>query len=202
MKKRIGLVFILIGIIIILFPYITNLYAYQQQAVLKKQFNASKKILRKTKTIKKTKIKKPHLLRKSKSARKLKLKKSRLFKIIIPKIGLNSIVLEGATSKNLSKGPARLTESFPVGENGNSVITGHRVSYGAPFRRLDQLNNGDEIFISTPERDFKYVVFDKKIVDPKNIGVLASNGEPKLTLTTCSPIYSARERLVIMARLF
>jgi sortase A len=189
MKRRIGSIVIIIGIIITTFPYLTNLYAYQQQTKLKKQFNASKRLFRVNKSAK------------NKSTRKSKQRNVRLFRIIIPKIGLNSIVLEGATSKNLKKGPARLMESFSVGENGNSVITGHRVSYGAPFRNLDRLNDGDEIFISTPERNYKYIVFDKKIVNPKNIGVLASNGEPKLTLTTCNPFYSARERLVIIAKL-
>lgn len=189
MKRRIGSVIIIIGIIITTFPYLTNLYAYQQQTKLKKQFNASRKLFKINKSTR------------NKLAKKIKQGNVRLIRIIVPKIGLDSIVLEGATSKNLRKGPAHLVESFPVGEKGNSVITGHRVSYGAPFRKLDRLNNGDEIFISTPEGNYKYIVFDKKIVNPKNIGVLASNGEPKLTLTTCNPLYSARERLVIIAKL-
>lgn len=126
---------------------------------------------------------------------------SALTRISVPKIGLDAIVLEGASRKQLSRGPAHLTETALPGEPGNAVITGHRDTF---FRHIFELDKGDEIDIQRNGRLFRYQVTAKKIVQPDDLSVLRPNGGAELTLITCYPIYyigPAPERLVIFSRL-
>ncbi len=80
-------------------------------------------------------------------------------------------------------------------------ISGHRTTYGAPFRRIDELEPGDEIQFYSPYRRYTYVVVERFIVRPDQTEVLASTLEPMLTFTACHPLYSARSRIVVQARL-
>jgi sortase A len=81
------------------------------------------------------------------------------------------------------------------------AIAGHRTTYGAPFNRIDELAPGDEITITTVSGVFHYSVTGQLIVTPKQTEVLDPTPDATLTLTTCNPKYSARERLVVKAKL-
>ncbi len=122
-------------------------------------------------------------------------------KIVISKIGLEAYVLEGTDKGTLNKGPGHYEETPLPGEDGNSAIAGHRTMYGHPFRRLDKLINGDEIIIYSPTGKHIYKVAEKKVVSPKDLSVIGQGTEAELTLTTCNPVGSARQRLVITALL-
>lgn len=138
-----------------------------------------------------------------------------VFKMSIPAIDLEQIVVEGVSSDALKKGPGHYPECRPgfepplctsfeevwPGENGRVIVSGHRTTYGAPFYDLDKLKRGDEIEIETRWGDFTYEVTIKTIVEPDSPLVVIQNDEPELVLTTCNPKYSAAQRLIVYAEL-
>lgn len=123
--------------------------------------------------------------------------------LVIPKIGVDTYVVQGTTDGDLRKGPGHYPATPFPGQAGNSAIAGHRTTYGAPFGELDSLDAGDELQVTTVQGDFTYRVYDKVIVTPDTGEVLeADPAKPAvLTLTTCHPKYSAQQRLVIKAEL-
>ena len=122
--------------------------------------------------------------------------------IVIPKIGVDKYIVQGVSVDDLKRAPGHYANTVFPGQIGNSAIAGHRTTYGAPFNRLDELANGDEIKITTLQGTFTYVVDGQKVVDPSDVSVLDNTpNEARLTLTTCNPKYSAATRLIIMAKL-
>ncbi len=120
----------------------------------------------------------------------------------IPRINLDQYVVEGTDRRRLEEGPGHYIGSPLPGQHGNVDISGHRTSYGAPFSHLDQLRVGDAILVTTPSGSFRYVVTAKPtVVRPSDQGVLNDQGDDRLTLTTCTPRYSATNRLIVTAGL-
>jgi sortase A len=119
----------------------------------------------------------------------------------IPKIGVDKIVVEGVALSDLKKGPGHYPGSPLPGQKGNAAIAGHRTTYGAPFNRIDELVAGDEILVETVQGDFRYIVTEQLIVSPTQVEVLDDKGDNRLTLTACHPKYSARQRIVVVAKL-
>jgi sortase A len=119
------------------------------------------------------------------------------------------VVVEGTTVADLKRGPGRIVETGLPGELGNFVVSGHRTTYGAPFADLDRLRPGDAVVVETRDTWFTYVVTGTQIVAPTAVEVtLPVPGQPGveptesvLTLTTCHPRYSARQRMVVSANL-
>ncbi len=122
-------------------------------------------------------------------------------KIQIPKIGVDLVVVEGVGVEDLKKGPGHYPGTAMPGESGNAVISGHRTTYGAPFSRLDELTAGDEIIVSDASGPNKYLVTESKVVKPTAVEVLDDASDARLTLTTCHPKFSAKERLIVVAQL-
>ena len=124
-----------------------------------------------------------------------------LTRVVIPKIGLDAIVVEGASRKALSEGPGHMKETAMPGENGNVVITGHRDTF---FRHIYELVKGDQIQVRRNGKTFTYEVTGKKIVMPDDVSVIRPTHDPRLTLITCYPTYyigPAPKRLVVFSRL-
>ena len=121
--------------------------------------------------------------------------------IKIPKIGVDRVVVEGVSVPDLKKGPGHYPGTAMPGQIGNTVISGHRTTYGAPFNRLDELKVGDEILVYDRTGPFKYIVSENKVVGPAAVEVLNPSSDARLTLTTCHPKFSAKERLIIVAQL-
>lgn len=119
----------------------------------------------------------------------------------IPTLGLDLVVFEGTASSTLKRGPGHLDGTPMPGQPGNSVLSGHRTTYGAPFFALDDLRAGDEIEVDTALGTHRYAVRELVIVKPTDVWVAAHRDGAWLTLTTCNPVGSARERLVVMAEL-
>lgn len=123
-------------------------------------------------------------------------------KIKIPKIGVDKVVVEGVDDESLKKGPGHYPETAFPGKAGNAVVSGHRTTYGSPFYRLDELKPGDEIIMEdTAGTPHKYKVTEKKIVLPTDLSVVVPSTDARLTLTTCHPRFSAKQRLIIVAAL-
>jgi sortase A len=121
--------------------------------------------------------------------------------LVIPKIGLDKLVVEGVEVEDLKEGPGHYPFTKMPGESGNAAIAGHRTTYGAPFNKLDDLVAGDTITVTTRAGTFRYDVTEKKIVTPEEVSVLDDTSDNRLTLTTCHPMYSAAERLIVVAQL-
>ncbi len=119
----------------------------------------------------------------------------------IPSIGLTQAVFEGTDRETLKLGPGRLDGTAFPGQPGNAVLSGHRTTYGAPFFALDNLVAGDEIIVQTAVGTHTYAVRETLIVLPTDIWVAEPREGAWLTLTTCNPIGSARERLIVFAEM-
>lgn len=121
--------------------------------------------------------------------------------IRIPKIDVDHAVVQGVSLADLRRGPGHYPSTPLPGETGNAGIAGHRTTYGGPFNRLDELAAGDEVLVTTLRGSYRYLVKELKVVKPSQVEVLDPTPEPTLTLTTCNPKYSAKERLIIVSTL-
>ncbi|HSJ45801.1 MAG TPA: sortase [Euzebyales bacterium] len=116
------------------------------------------------------------------------------------------VVVEGVGSDQLAIGPGRYPSTALPGRPGNFAMAGHRVSYGAPFHDLDLLQPGDRIDVENRAgRLFVYRVVDFAVVNPDETWVISRDplgtNRPMLTMTTCHPKLSDRQRLVVWAAL-
>jgi sortase A len=129
-------------------------------------------------------------------------------RIRIPKLGVDTVVVEGTSKEALDAGSGHYTESALPGQLGNVAIAGHRVTYGKPFNDLDKLGEGDKVFLDTPVGSYVYEMVpafgghaNPWVIAPDDWSVIAPTPEPMLTLTTCHPKGSARQRLVARLKL-
>jgi LPXTG-site transpeptidase (sortase) family protein len=130
------------------------------------------------------------------------LSRGRTFgRIVAPDMGLDALVVKGVRRGDLIKGPGWIDYTDLPGPNGNCGISGHRTTYGAPFRRLDRLEVGDTVEFYSPYRRYTYRVRETFAVTPDRVDVVATTETPTLTLTACHPPYSARLRLIVQADL-
>jgi sortase A len=111
--------------------------------------------------------------------------------------------LEGVRASDLKVGIGHIPGTAGLGEKGNCVLAGHRnYTFGRFFNRLDEVEEGDIILITTKKAQFKYKVNEKLVVLPDDVSVIKGNkDETILTLVTCTPIYIATHRLIIHASL-
>lgn len=135
----------------------------------------------------------------------------------IPRLGADyaRAVVEGTGTEELEQGPGHYRGTAMPGEQGNFAVAGHRVGRGSPFLEIDELRAGDPVVVETADSWFVYRVLGpadgvpgQQVVSPSDVSVIAPtpNGPPDgmpsgayLTLTTCHPEYSARERLIVHA---
>jgi sortase A len=136
-----------------------------------------------------------------------------LFSIKIPKIGLDTVVVNGVRVDDLKKGPGLFPACKPgedsdecvegakyPGEKGNVAISGHRTTYGAPFFRVNELSKGDVIDLVAGRARYRYRVREQKILDPvSGFREVVQAGRAELTLTSCHPRFSASQRMIIKA---
>ncbi len=110
-------------------------------------------------------------------------------------------VVEGTSRANLKNGAGHMPFTPLPGQPGNTVISGHRTTYGAPFHELDTLEPGDLIEVETAIGVSTYAVTGSEIVQPNELWVTEPREGAWLTLTTCHPKFSSRQRLVVFAEL-
>jgi sortase A len=122
-------------------------------------------------------------------------------RIRIPRIGANFVVVKGTDTTSLRKGPGIYDQVPFPGAPGTTAIAGHRTTYLAPFRRIDQLARGDEILLDMPYGRLTYKVEQRRIVAPTELSVIKRVGYDRLVLSACHPLYSAAKRIVVFARL-
>jgi sortase A len=122
-------------------------------------------------------------------------------KMLIPGIDLDVVVVQGTDTSSLQKGPGHYPHTALPGQGKTIGVAGHRTTYLAPFRHIDQLEPGDGVVVEMPYGDFTYGVTKTEIVDPEDVEIVDNVGFERLVLTACHPLYSAAERYAIFARL-
>jgi sortase A len=122
-------------------------------------------------------------------------------RIKISKIHANFVVVKGTDTSSLKKGPGFYDHSPFPGTRGTAAIAGHRTTYLAPFRHIDQLSSGDDIEVDMPYAKFHYRVERRRIVSPGSVWIVNRVSYDRLVLSACHPLYSAAKRIVIFARL-
>jgi sortase A len=117
----------------------------------------------------------------------------------IPRLGLSTVVFEGADDGVLDRGAGHLTGSALPGDRGNMVLAAHRDTF---FRPLRNVRVGDQVKIRGRNKDSVYVVESTTVVEPDDTYVLNATAQPALTLITCYPfryIGPAPERFIVRA---
>ncbi len=196
--KVIGLFLMVFGICFLVYPLLTNLYTNYGQRELRQEWEEEKKNNQDAEDpvihIEITEVAPTEITTQTQPQ---KIPSS--MKIIIPKIGLDVMVVEGTEKADLKKGPGHMKGTAYPGENGTCVISGHRTTYGASFNKIEKLVKGDEIILETPDNRYTYYVRELKVVKPTDTWVVKQTPTPTLVLTTCHPPRSAAERLIIFA---
>jgi sortase A len=122
-------------------------------------------------------------------------------RVEIPEIDLDAVLVEGTDTGSLKKGPGHYPETSLPGQGKTVGIAGHRTTYLAPFRHLDQLDGGDEVLVEMPYASFTYEVEKTEIVEPSDVQVVRDVGDERLVLTACHPLYSAAQRYAVFGKL-
>ena len=125
--------------------------------------------------------------------------------LVIPKIGVKIPIVEGTTEAALNKGAWHLPETSTPDKGGNTAITGHRWKYRPPsgktFYLLDKLVVGDTFKIYWQGKEYNYKVINSAIVKPTDVWVLNPTKKSTVTLITCTPLFSTKNRLVVKGQL-
>jgi sortase A len=119
----------------------------------------------------------------------------------MPKLGRSYVIVEGTDLTTLRKGPGHYPKTPLPGEGGTVAIAGHRTTYGAPFRTIDNLKRGNELIIDMPYGRFTYTVDKTQIVGPNATWITHRRRSEQLVLSACHPLYSAAKRIVVFASL-
>jgi sortase A len=187
--SALSIVLFLAGVTMFAYPVGTDLYSRYRQDRLKSQFGSSQ-------------------LAKGYENHDIAVG-SVLTRLRIPKIKVDVLVVEGTSEAALRAGAGHYVGTPLPGEPGNVSIAGHRTTFGRPFNHLDEMRAGDEVILETPFKVFHYRVlpgFDGHAnpwpVAPEDTTVVANTpGHYFLTLTTCHPKGSARQRLILRLEL-
>ena len=119
----------------------------------------------------------------------------------IPSLGNTYNIVQGTDTGDLEEGPGHYPSTAFPGMGQTVAIAGHRTTYLAPFRFINQLKPGDRISITMRYGKFTYVVQYLRIVKPTDVAVIDDVGYERLVLSACNPIYSAAQRIIVFARL-
>jgi sortase A len=122
-------------------------------------------------------------------------------RIQIPRIGSDFVVVKGSDPADLRRGPGLYDGSPFPGSHGTVAVAGHRTTYLAPFRHVDDLSPGDRIVVDMPYARFTYRIDGTRIVKPDAVSVIRRVRYDQLVLTACEPLFSAAKRIVVFARL-
>jgi len=122
-------------------------------------------------------------------------------RIVVPRMGLNMILVDGTDHGSLTKGPGRDLATYMPGENRLVYIAGHRTTYLAPFSHIDLMRKGDSVTIKVPYGTFFYRVTGQRIVPANDLAVLRSPDHELLILQACHPRFFATHRFLVYARL-
>ncbi|MGC6397950.1 MAG: sortase [Ilumatobacteraceae bacterium] len=124
-----------------------------------------------------------------------------LGQLSIPAIGAEWVFVSGIGEDELRLGPGHFPGTPLPGEQGNMALAGHRTTHGAPFSRIDEIDPGDEIILTTPTGEHRYISVGTAIVGPADYSEISTQWPtiPTLSLVSCHPKYSTRQRIIVHA---
>lgn len=122
-------------------------------------------------------------------------------RIVIPRLGLNMILVNGTDESALERGPGRDLRSYMPGQKRLVYVAGHRTTYLAPFSRINTIRPGDSITLEMPYGTFSYRAVRHIIVPADDLAVLRSPRHELLALQACNPRFFATQRYIVYARL-
>lgn len=212
--KVVSIALIVIGIVVLCYPKLTEVYYDYQQQELVKEWEDSLNNIQSIDDLAPT----PHETENSVNAtthdgadKQIKETTKPDFSsyknmegvLVIDKIDLLLPILHGATNENMRTTVASIVNTGKVGEVGNYAIAGHRNrTYGRNFNRLDELKIGDTIDVDNGDAQFVYTVTEKLRVKPEEVWVLEGNNKDKeITLVTCDPMVNPTHRLIIKGKI-
>jgi sortase A len=122
--------------------------------------------------------------------------------ISIPRIDAGFVVIDGTGTSELEKGPGIYRDTRFPGLGGATAIAGHRTTWLAPFRRINELRPGERILLDMPYAHFVYTITGHRIVNPDDVrAAIDQVGYSRLVLSACTPLFSAAQRFLVYARL-
>ena len=121
-------------------------------------------------------------------------------RLVVPRLGIDMVVVNGTASDTLKKGPGRHDATFMPGEGRLVYIAGHRTTYSAPFAQIDQLEAGDRVRLEMPYATVVYAVTRHRVVDDEDLSVLRSGAHEEVALQACHPRFFATQRYIVWAK--
>ncbi len=121
-------------------------------------------------------------------------------RLVVPRLGLDMVMVNGTDSSTLKRGPGRDERTFMPGEGKLVYIAGHRTTYLAPLSAIDTMRPGDSITLKMPYGTFEYRVTGHSIVDAHDLSVLRSKGDEVVALQACHPRFFASQRYIVWAK--
>jgi sortase A len=207
MKKVIAVMLIITGIALMAYPKLKEFYYDQRQAQLIEAWEESMKILERQDPDEVPEARESpgadEEAARARERRERYIQQNMEGTLRIDKINLNMPILKGATEKNLLISVSSLTGTAGPGEVGNYCIAGHRCrTTGRHFNKLDRLEKGDSITVTTKDAVYTYEVFESLVVRPEETWVLMPEGNERLiTLITCDYSEEPSLRLIVRGRL-
>ncbi len=124
-------------------------------------------------------------------------------RLVIPGIQVDNPLILGSDPENVNRGVWHRPHTSTPDQGGNTVLVAHRFSYNSPatFYHLDKMANGDTFAVWWEGQEYVYEVFETVVVDATAIEIESNTEEPIVTLYTCTPVWTAVDRLVVKARL-
>ena len=204
--KKVGMILIISALIIMSIPFIGNRYmqakrdqiytSYLQQIEEQKQKNST--------LVNENLIQKPNDEDQEKEEVHYLFQQDEVMgRVKVPSIGVDVLLIEGESTKNLKLGVTHMLETAYPGEVGNCIIAGHRnYTFGSMFNRLGEVQLKDQISVEVRKLEYIYEVDDIEIINPGDLEILGQpRDERRLTLLTCHPIHVGNKRLIIKAKL-
>lgn len=222
-RKKLSLLFIVLGIIIFLYPTLNDRYESYQQNKILKQWQENLQDMDQTGSVLEEETdaglvvpssspavealptssqpsSQPSPLAAKTTPKPVTLPQKNIEGVLtIDKIDLKLPILTDATVNNLKISVASIANTGKAGAVGNYAIAGHRnLTYGKNFNRLDEVTEGDFIEVNTGSKTYIYKVVDKQYVLPEDVWVLKGNGKDReITLITCHPMENPTHRIAI-----
>ena len=122
-------------------------------------------------------------------------------RIQIPSVGIDAPLVEGDDWESLKQGAGHRLGTANPGERGNCVVSAHNDIFGEIFRYLPDVDLGDEILVHTATRMYRYIVTQKRVIEPTDVGVMAPTSGPVLTLISCYPYGIDTHRIVVIGEI-
>jgi sortase A len=179
----------------------TALYTHWQQRTLAKQLDREVRTFRPAEVHATLAAERQSIARDAARFRSSARAGQAIGRIIIGRIGLNMVLVQGTDEASLKKGPGHDARTYMPGENRLVYIAGHRTTYLAPFSAINDIRRGDYIRLEMPYATFVYRTVTHRIVPADDLAVLRSPRHEQLELQACHPRFFATHRYIVYARL-